>query len=279
MRGPRKGNDRRDGIGKEDMVREMAEKGGSMKKITIVVTMGGLGERFRRAGYQVPKYMIPARGKTLFEWSLESLSGFEKEAGKYIFIAKKDEKEDVGAFVRERCEKLGLDCYEVVVIDYLTAGQAATAMLAAAYWEKDSPLLIYNIDTYVEAGQMKGSDLCGDGFLPCFRGEGDHWSFVRTDAQGRAVEVREKQRISDHCSLGAYYFKTCGLYEQLYREYYSEAANRVNGEEYVAPLYHYLLEKGGEVRICDIHPQKVHVLGTPEELQLFLEEGTQKCIL
>lgn len=243
-----------------------------MKKITIVVTMGGLGERFRRAGYEVPKYMIPAKGKTLFEWSLESLEGFKNEAGKYIFIAKEDAEEDVRDFIRGRCGKMGLDRYEVIVIDYLTAGQAATAMLAAEYWEKDSPLLIYNIDTYVEAGQMKAGALCGDGFLPCFAGEGDHWSFVRTDAQGRAVEVREKQRISDHCSLGAYYFKTCGLYEQLYREYYGSPQNRVNGEEYVAPLYNYLLEKGGEVRICEISPQRVHVLGTSEELEVFLKE-------
>ncbi len=251
----------------------MAGKGGSMKKINIVVTMGGLGERFRRVGYQMPKYMIHAKGKTLFEWSLESLSGFKNETGKYFFIAKEDEKEDVRAFISDRCRVLGLDRYEVIVIDYLTAGQAATAMLAAKYWEKDSPLLIYNIDTYVEAGQMKGSDLCGDGFLPCFCGEGEHWSFVRTDAQGRAVEVREKQRISKQYSLGAYYFKSCSLYEQLYREYYGSPQNRVNGEEYVAPLYNYLLEKGGEVRICEISPQKVHVLGTPEELEIFLEEG------
>ncbi len=250
-----------------------------MKNLNIVITMGGLGDRFRRAGYSVPKYMIQARGKTLFEWSMESLSGYVQEAGQYIFIAKDDAKEDVEAFIKNRCKELGLERYRVMIIDYLTAGQAATAMLAAEYWEKESPLLIYNIDTYVEAGQMKGRDLQGDGFLPCFRAAGDHWSFVKTDGQGRAVEVREKQRISEYCSLGAYYFKSCGLYEQLYREYYSQPENRVNGEEYVAPLYHYLLEKGGEVRICEISPQKVHVLGTPEELEVFLQEGDAgQCI-
>ena len=39
-------------------------------KIDIVITMGGLGSRFRKMGYQVPKYMIEAKGKSLFEWSL-----------------------------------------------------------------------------------------------------------------------------------------------------------------------------------------------------------------
>ncbi len=38
----------------------------------------------------------------------------------------------------------------------------------------------------------------------------------------------------------------------------------------MAPLYDYLLSKGGEVYISDVKPEKVHVLGTPEELQAFL---------
>ena len=37
-------------------------------KLEIVITMGGRGERFRRRGYNVPKFMIKAKGKTLFEW-------------------------------------------------------------------------------------------------------------------------------------------------------------------------------------------------------------------
>lgn len=44
----------------------------------------------------------------------------------------------------------------------------------------------------------------------------------------------------------------------------------MNGEKYVAPLYDYLLSKGGEIYISDINPEKVHVLGTPEELSEFM---------
>ena len=51
-----------------------ASEGENMEtKLDIVITMGGLGSRFREAGYTVPKYMIEAKGKTLFEWSLISL--------------------------------------------------------------------------------------------------------------------------------------------------------------------------------------------------------------
>lgn len=241
------------------------------EKIDIVITMGGLGSRFRKAGYTVPKYMIEAKGRTLFEWSLISLSGYKDAAGQYIFIAMKDDIADPKAFIESKCRELGINDYHVILLDYLTDGQATTAMLAEKYWNPDNALLIYNIDTYVEAGAMNSAELKGDGFIPCFRAEGDHWSFVRLDDEGKVAEIREKKRISDYCTLGAYYFKTCHLYRELYEEYYSKDIELVNGEKYVAPLYDYLLRKGGEIYISDIDPKKVHVLGTPEELEIFLK--------
>ena len=144
-------------------------------------------------------------------------------------------------------------------------------MLAKNVWDKESALMIYNIDTYVEAYEMKTGQIAGDGFIPCFHAPGDHWSFAKLDANGKVVEVREKERISDNCTLGAYYFKTCALYEQLYNEYYTSEEKLEKGEKYVAPLYNYLISKGGDVRISIVDFEKVHVLGTPEELNYFLE--------
>lgn len=241
-----------------------------MKNIDIVVTMGGLGSRFREKGYSIPKYMIEAKGKTLFEWAIISLEGYKKCANQYIFIALNDENIDVQKFIVDKCEKLNLKNYEVILLDNLTDGQATTAMLAEKYWNEGNQLLIYNIDTYVEAGEMNSEELKGDGFIPCFQAEGDHWSFVRLDESGEVVEIKEKKRISNYCTLGAYYFRTCALYKSLYNEYYSKPQNIK--EKYVAPLYDYLLSKGGKIYISDINPNKVHVLGTPEELEAFIKE-------
>ena len=238
--------------------------------MTIVITMAGLGSRFRKAGYLVPKYRILAHGKTLFEWSMDSLADFYDADNQYIFIVRAEDES--AGFITETCHKLGITNIKIVEIDYLTDGQATTAMLAAPYWSKGSALLIYNIDTYVEAFAMKASQIMGDGFIPCFHAPGDHWSFVKIDEEGQAIEVREKSRISDNCALGAYYFRTCGLYETLYQEYYSSSEHLEKGEKYVAPLYNYLISKGGDVRISTVDFGKVHVLGTPEELQVFMDE-------
>ncbi len=240
------------------------------KKIDIVITMGGLGSRFRKAGYTVPKFMIEAKGKTLFEWSMRSLTGYRESAARYIFIAMNDDAADVEGFIRRQCQKMDLSEIHIILLDYLTDGQATTAVLADKYWDPKHALLIYNIDTYVEPGEMNATELRGDGFIPCFRAEGSHWSFVRLDDAGRVVEIKEKERISDYCTLGAYYFRSCGLYRELYEAYYGQPQKLVNGEKYVAPLYDYLLSRGGEIYISDVNPDKVHVLGTPEELQDFL---------
>lgn len=196
--------------------------------MTVVITMAGLGSRFQKAGYKVPKYMIEAHGKTLFEWSMESLEGFWNAGNTYIFIVRKEDQ--AASFIKNTCKKLNITNIELIEIDYLTDGQATTAMLAKDYWKKDSELLIYNIDTYVEAGEMKSSQVKGEGFIPCFCAPGEHWSFVKLDESGKAVEVREKSRISKYCTLGAYYFKSCSIYEKLYEEYYSSDEHLEKGE-------------------------------------------------
>ncbi|MCR4924042.1 MAG: glycosyltransferase family 2 protein [Lachnospiraceae bacterium] len=240
----------------------------------IVITMAGLGQRFRDAGYNKPKYMIDALGKTLFEWSMDSLYAFRREEDVYSFIVRKED--NAGKFLSESCKKLGIKKHRIVELLEPTDGQATTAMLASKFWKKEDELLIYNIDTYVEAFEMTPESIRGDGFIPCFFAKGDHWSFVKLDEEGRATEVREKERISDNCTLGAYYFKSCRLYEEMYEEYYKDPDKLEKGEKYVAPLYNHMIAKGMKVYISDIDSNKVHVLGTPKELQVFIGEYDPK---
>lgn len=228
--------------------------------MNIIITMAGLGSRFRNAGYDVPKYEIKVKGKTLFEWSMLSLTDFVKE--NHIFIVQK--ANNAVDFIKNECSKLGVEKYYIVEVDYLTKGQAETAMLAKPYWKKEQKLLIYNIDTYIEPGIISLKSTVGDGCIPCFEAEGTHWSFVKIDSTGKALEVKEKERISNNCSIGAYYFKSCSLYERLYQQYYDD--HIVEKEKYIAPIYNLLIEEKGEVCIQLIEANFVHVLGTPKEL-------------
>lgn len=238
--------------------------------MNIIITMAGLGSRFRKAGYEMPKYMIEAKGKTLFEWSMDSLLGYNEYVSKYIFVVRREDQS--AEFIRKQSRRYGIRETEVLEIDYMTDGQATTCMLAIPRCDPEEPVLIYNIDTYVEPYEMKYEDISGDGHIPCFHAEGEHWSFARLDEKGNVAEVREKVRISDNCTLGAYYFSSAGLYQRLYEEYYADDSRMEKNEKYIAPLYNYMIEKGLSVTISLVDARKVHVLGTPEELEEFLKE-------
>ena len=238
-----------------------------MKKLTIIITMAGMGSRFRKAGYIVPKFMIDVKGKSLFEWSMDSLIDYNPHTDKYIFVVQK--KDNAVRFIRDKCLNYGLSNVEIVEIDGLTDGQATTCMRALSYCSLDSPVLIYNIDTYVEPHEMKYADLVGDGHIPCFKAVGDHWSFVKLGIEGDAAEITEKVRISDNCSIGAYYFSSAALFEKAYHMLYSGERNLVKGEKYIAPMYNCLIKAGKRVTVSILETSKVHVLGTPEELLQF----------
>ena len=189
---------------------------------------------------------------------------------KYIFVVRKEDETEL--FIKEKMLKYGIDDVEVIGIDYLTDGQATTCMLAIPYCNENEPIMVYNIDTYVESNEMKFEDITGEGHIPCFHAKGNHWSFAKLDANGKVTEVREKVRISDNCTLGAYYFSSAKLYKELYNEYYKDDSNLEKNEKYIAPLYNIMIEKGMSVTISIVDEKKVHVLGTPEELNLFLNE-------
>ena len=233
----------------------------------IIITMAGLGTRFRKVGWDCPKFMIEVKGRTLFDWSLDSLKGYDSHVSKYVFVVRREDNAE--SFILSKCREHGISCAEVLELDHMTDGQATTCMLALPHCSETEEILIYNIDTYVEPYALTYEAISGDGHIPCFKAEGDHWSFVRADVSGRAVEVREKERVSDNCSIGAYYFSSAKLFKKIYDEFYLNSTDK--REKYIAPMYNYMIEKGFTVTMSLIEPGLVHVLGTPEELKAFAD--------
>jgi hypothetical protein len=114
----------------------------------------------------------------------------------------------------------------------------------------------------------------GDGWVPCFRGEGDKWSFARADASGRIVELREKVRISDDATLGLYYFSSFDLFSDSYRACFARGGGVESGEKYIAPMYNHLIATGLPVYIHRVAESEVTALGTPGDLLQFDPQAT-----
>ncbi|MEQ1823372.1 MAG: glycosyltransferase family 2 protein [Fimbriimonadaceae bacterium] len=227
--------------------------------MTLVLTMAGLGSRFKSQGFQGEKYQIRFLGHSLFEWSLVSLLAFRDHR---LVVVTRDfpgvEDEVLGYALA-----LGFGESNVIVLDHETKGQAETALLAKSKCEIDEPILIYNTDTHVAPAALVPPDFGSfDGWIPCFSAPGDKWSFVELGEEDCALRVTEKQRISDHCSIGLYGFSSFKLFEEAYL-----GAKAQPKEIYVAPLYNHLIDRGLKVRIADLSSNDVCILGTPEDLE------------
>lgn len=223
----------------------------------ILLTMAGLGSRFKDAGYTEEKYAIQFRGHSLLDWSLASLIGFRDS--ELVLITR--DSPGIDEYVRSSAERLGFGKVKVIVLDRVTRGQAETAILAEPAFEKDEDILIFNTDTFVDPTYLKPSDIRGEGWIPTFNAPGDKWSFVDADLDGKAIRTTEKVRISDDCSVGLYYFSSFFAFQQIVTEASYEK------ELYVAPLYNQWIERGHETYLHRLPENAVTVLGTPDDLK------------
>lgn len=235
----------------------------------VVITMAGLGKRFRDAGYDCPKYRIDAHGRTLFAWSMLSLRSFIKAGAKFTFVVRRED--DASAFIRQECEAVGIVSAQIVEIDALTDGQATSAILGGEVLDSpDEPFLVYNIDTFVHPDALPAEAVRGEGWVPCFPGKGDGWSFAAAEPDGRITDMREKVRISPHATIGLYWFSSYTLYRQVYDDYYSDSSRMEKGEKYIAPMYRQMILAGREVFLHEVAYDVVIPLGTPAEVNAFL---------
>ena len=235
---------------------------------TIVITMAGAGRRFRDAGYDLPKFAVEVHGRTLLEWSLYSLERFARAGARIVFVARSEDNA-AGAIARA-CAAVGFANWGLITIGHLTDGQATTVLAAEpAFAESDDRLLVYNVDTLVWPQALDPDAFIGDGWLPCFPGKGDAWSFARADARGRVEEVREKRRISDDATIGLYGFAGWRAYRAAYNATYPPGAPREAGECYIAPMYNTLIAQGADVRLSRLPAAAVVPLGTPGDVAAF----------
>jgi NDP-sugar pyrophosphorylase family protein len=228
--------------------------------LKVVITMAGLGMRFKNAGYHEEKHAIIFNGKTLFEWAIESLENFKN----YEFIFVTRDLPNIDEFIIEKTEKLGFRKIQVEKIKHPTRGQAETVAFAKKFFKKDESLMIFNSDTHVNPDMLRPEKIKGNGWIPVFSANGNQWSFVKASQGGFALQVAEKTRISDNCSIGLYYFDSFRKFEKLLLGL--RTGSTAEKEWYIAPLYNEFIRLGNKVRIYKIPKKYVMVLGTPEDL-------------
>lgn len=183
------------------------------RMVNYAIPMAGSGSRFLKSGYKIPKYMIKVKNKSLLEWSLESLP--LDITNTITFICLEEHKnfkvvEFIEDIIKNKYPFL-LNKMNIILIDKVTEGQAETVLAAKKYINNDTPLVVYNIDTYFKSSRLKQKLISAknqsiDGIIGVFNDNNPKWSFVKTNETGFVTETSEKEPISDIASTGFYMF-------------------------------------------------------------------------
>jgi dTDP-glucose pyrophosphorylase len=237
--------------------------------LTIVLPIAGRGSRFVKAGFQLPKPLIPVHGVPMIRVVVDNLS--PRSACRYVFLAL---QEHIDAHrIDERLRGIVPGC-EVVPVRAVTEGAACTVLLAREFIDNDEPMMIANSDQFVDADindylavmAAKGMD----GMIMTFWSDHPKWSYCRMDADGWVTEVVEKQVVSNEATVGIYNFRR-GRDFVWAAERMIARNLRVNNEFYVAPTYNELIGGGARVGVYNIgrEYEQMHGLGIPEDLAAF----------
>ena len=231
--------------------------------------MAGAGKSFKEAGYTFPKPLIDINGKTMIQLVVENLK--TKSNQRFIFICLKDLYDKY--FLFDIFKKATRGRFEAVKLLAPTKGAACTVLTAIDFINNTDGLIIANADQIIDASFDKFISFCrkseADGVVMTFRSNHPRWSYARVDKGGKVLETAEKKVISDHATVGLYYFKEGRMFVEGAKSTIEKDITFGN-EFYVCPVFNELILKGLKVKIWEIKERQMHSLGTPEDVGKYL---------
>ena len=234
-------------------------------KYNLLLPIAGKAQRFIDKGYNMPKPLIMAKTKQVIDWAMKSI---KLDQCNLIFAVR---LEHINNFSIDDIlkDKFGQDT-KIVVVDHDTDGSVSTCLLAKEHIDNDLPLIIYTPDVYFEPTFDPSTiDESLDGFLLTFKANSPAHSYISTDKEGFATKTAEKLVISSDAAVGVYYFKSGQMFVK-YAEHLVNKNMRSKDEFYICPMYNLLIQDGLKAKIKKV--EKMHVLGTPAELEFFVDK-------
>ncbi|PZO59633.1 MAG: hypothetical protein DCF15_03325 [Phormidesmis priestleyi] len=239
----------------------------------IIIPMSGFGERFRRAGYTVPKPLIPLNGKPIIGHVIDMFS----QEDEFVFICNQDhiQKFPVVDTLKRYCPDgrvLGIPSHK--------KGPVYAVIQALDYIDDDEPVIVNYCDfsCYWDYTHFKyWLELSGsDGCVPAYRNfhphslHGANYAFIQ-EKDGWMMQIQEKSpftanKIAEFASSGTYYFAKGSYIKQFFQAAIDNNV-LVNNEYYCSVIYNLMIQAGLKVSVYDLE----HFMqwGTPKDLEEF----------
>ena len=237
--------------------------------------MSGFGERFRRAGYTIPKPLIEVDGKPIIAHVLDL---FPNEQDVH-FICNEEHLHsqdwDMAGTLKHYCpsgkihaiapHKLG----PVNAVAQILGALDTKRPVAVSYCDFAGRWDWSGFKHFMARGQHDGAVICYTGFHPHMLAN-VKYAYCQTDGTDKVTAIQEKQPYTDTpmkewASCGIYCFGSGETLAKAVHNTMKRDDLKLNGEYYVSLAYRPLLESNLDIRVFPI--EKFCQWGTPEDLQ------------
>lgn len=246
----------------------------------IVIPMSGFGERFRRAGYAVPKPLIDVDGKPIISHVIDLFPG-ETD---FIFICNEDHLANPDYRMKEILITL-CPTGKVIGIPAHKLGPIYAVRQIEHLLDPARPVIVNYCDftcfwNWNHFKLFVANTACA-GAIPAYKGFHPHtlgttnYAYVKEFDGNQpnhiitwAKDIQEKQpytnnRMEEFASSGTYYFASVKIMSEAFRQAMEQNLN-VGGEFYVSLAYKPMLAQGNKVAVYPL--QHFMQWGTPEDL-------------
>lgn len=237
-----------------------------------LIPMAGLGSRFSKGGYALPKPLIPVSGLPMVVRAIRSMP----RSDKWIFVVR---KEHVDEFQIDNIIKREVPGAIIIPIDYVTEGQACSCMLAEGNLDPEEELFIAACDTASVIDAKRYGALRRDPSVDAIiwtltrrerlRKSPQSFGWYRLADDGLTIEdVSVKVPVSDnpyedHAVVASFWFRRAGDFIDAVNLMIKEDY-RINSEFYVDAVPLFLKRLGKRSVIFDV--DLFVGWGTPAEL-------------
>jgi len=237
--------------------------------LQVLMPMGGLGQRFRNAGFATPKPLIPVDGVPMFRRALASFAPYPGERSLTVVVRQDDdERNGISALIREADPAA-----TIVPLTRDTRGAVESALEARDVLDPAAPLVVMDCDiAFVSPDYFSTIDRepAFDGVLLSFASSEPRYSYVEVDTEGLAVRTAEKDPISRHALMGAYYFRRADLFFEAGDRLMARQISQDMKEYYMSLAFNELITSGRRVAVAS---GDFFCFGTPEELEYYRATG------
>lgn len=233
--------------------------------MNILIPMAGLGSRFPKDQYPLPKPLIDVNGGPMIMAAVSSLG----LRGRYFFVIPSNEHSDM---LTNTVRSLLPDSV-IHTIDHVTEGPACTAMLLSEHINNDQELVITNCDQIMHWNPevFLNTARMYDGCVVTYHTDTPKNSYARINRQGLVQEIREKQVLSNVSLNGIHYWRQGRYFVDSAKQMIDHDDRAPNGEYYVGPTYNYMIKAGKKVGIHHVPNQQHNAVGTPEDLERYMK--------